>query len=120
MVANNVPLGGDAAGDCRFLADVAADEKEGRLHPVLGKNIQEMPGMRIVGPVIESERELAWVWPAGYGGAKNLRLRRHAVIGRGGAQTCGEAGGAQQEKMRPKDHCDDCTSRCWRARARRY
>src|SRR5207244_2169960 len=72
MVANNVPLGGDAAGDRRFLADVTADEKEGRLHLVLGKNVQKVLSMRIVRPVIKSERELARIGTAGDGGAENL------------------------------------------------
>ena len=104
MVADDVPLGGDAAGDRRFLADVATDEKEGRLHPVLGKNIQDMLGVRIVGAVVKSERKLARMGAAGDGGAKNLRLRGHAVIGAGRAQTGGEPGGTQQKKMRPDDH----------------
>ena len=104
MVADNVSLSGDAAGDRRFLADVAADEKEGRHNPVLGKNIQEMLGVRIVGAVVESERKLARMGAAGDGGPKNLRLWGHAVIGAGGAQTGGEPGGTQQKKMRPDDH----------------
>src|SRR5919109_3895467 len=97
MVADDVSLGSDAAGDLRSLANEAADEKERRVHLVLGQHVKQAQGVRIVGAVIESERKLARIRAAGDGRAKDLRLRRHAVISPGSAQTGSQAGGAQQK-----------------------
>jgi hypothetical protein len=83
VVGDDVALFGDVAHNVGTQVDKASDEKESGLNAVFGQNLQQAKGVRIVGAVVESEREfLAPGFGADEGGAIELRTGRHGVVTR--------------------------------------
>ena len=84
MVPDHMPGFHQLANNIRTLLRVAADQEKCGVDIVPGKDFQQAQGMRIVGPVVISERQL--LRPAaqpGEGTAEPLPGRRHGLIARG-------------------------------------
>lgn len=59
VIANNVPSPCDLSCDIGPLLHIAPDHKKSRTNLVAGEDVQQIKRMRIVGPVVESERNLS-------------------------------------------------------------
>ena len=61
VVADLEPVGGDAAQDAGMLQPVLADDEEGCRRVLLFKDVEDLRGHVRVGPIIESQRDIAGV-----------------------------------------------------------
>src|ERR1700688_617644 len=96
MVAHDVSGFDDLPYDFRPFLHIASDQKKSCAHIVLGKDVQQTQGVRIVWPVVVRERDpFAATWQAGERAPVPLSRRRHGLIPRG--SNGGDSG--------PREHC---------------
>ena len=77
VVADLVPLGGDAPNGGRLTLGIHADAEEGRMDALLLQHIEDLPGVRVVRPIIEGQRDnLLGARPVRVDVAEELRRRR--------------------------------------------
>ena len=83
VVADEMAGGCDGASDVRTLTDVVADEEKGGADVVLGEDVEETFGGKVVGAVVVGEGDLVRVRSGDEELAEELGLRGESGVGDG-------------------------------------